>query len=125
MSTQKQLIEVLIRKVESLEDNLPNGNIVKIQEFISEMRQTQGEMKDDIRKLRKTILDPEGGLVVRINKNTEWRKEDKIFREERVPFYDSKVFEFESLKNWKKSVSKALWVLYSAIIGVIIKLLFF
>ena len=125
MSTQKQLIEVLIRKVESLEDNLPNGNIVKIQEFISEMKQTQGEMKDDIRKLRKTILDPEGGLVVRINKNTDWREEDKIFREERVPFYDSKVFEFEALKNWKKSVSKALWVLYSAIIGVIIKLLFF
>ena len=121
MPTQKQLIEVLITEIASLKRNLPNGNIIRIEEAIIEMKENQEDMKKDISDIKKTILDPEEGLVVRINKNTEFREE----RENKIPFYEGKLYEFESLKNWKNSVSKALWFIYSAIIGMIIKLLFF
>ena len=35
-----------------------------------------------------------------------------------------KLKEVDSVVSWKGNVTKALWVVYSAIIGVIIKLLF-
>ena len=36
-------------------------------------------MKQDIREIKKRLLDPEDGVVVRINKNTSFRKTARIW----------------------------------------------
>ena len=36
-------------------------------------------MKQDIREIKKRLLDPEDGVVVRINKNTSFRKSARIW----------------------------------------------
>ena len=94
MATQKELIEKLIVDLDSIKKKLPNGEIKRMEQTLLILEKNQNEMKEDIRYIRKTILDPELGLIVRINKNTDSR------------------------------VQKGLWILYSAIIGIIIKLLF-
>jgi len=114
MATQKEMIEGLIAEVKRLKADLPNGNIVNIEKTVESIQK-------DMKEIKKTILNPETGIIVRVNKNTEWREE----REEKIPFYDSKVVQFSSLLEWKRTVSKALWVLYSALVGLVIKILFF
>jgi len=52
-------------------------------------------------------------LIVEVNKNTEFKVENQ-----------KNIKDVEGLMSWKSNVTKALWVIYSAIIGVIIKLLF-
>ena len=51
----------IIEKLECMEVRLPNGELQQIQE--------------DIRDIKEILLDPEDGLVVRVNKNTYWRKQ--------------------------------------------------
>lgn len=111
---QKELLEDLIEEIAKLKQGLPNGNIIRIEQTIK-------AIQDDIREIKKTILDPENGIVVKVNKNTEFREE----RTNRLPFYEDKINQFENLKAWKNTISRALWVIYSAIIGLLIKILFF
>ena len=86
----------IIEKLECMEVRLPNGELQQIQE--------------DIRDIKEILLDPEDGLVVRVNKNTYWRKQVDVD-------------DIKELKNFKSTVTKALWVVYAAVIGLISKIL--
>ena len=86
----------IIEKLECMEVRLPNGELQQIQE--------------DIRDIKEILLDPEDGLVVRVNKNTYWRKQinpDDI----------------KELQGFKSSVTRALWMVYAAVVGLISKII--
>ena len=68
----------------------------------------------------KKLLDPDSGLVVRVNKNTERLD----YRDEKMPEWMGEIEQFRSMKSWKSNINRALWVLYSAAIGLLIKVLF-
>ena len=92
--TNKEIIE----KLECLEANYSNGQL-------DEIHQTVNEIKE-------ILLDPEDGLIVRVNKNTYWRKE-----------LDAD--EFKALIRWKHTITHAMWIGYTTMFGIIIKLIFF
>ena len=70
------------------------------------------ELHDTVKEIKQILLDPEDGLIVRVNKNTYWRRE-----------LDAD--EFKALLRWKQGVTHAMWISYSALIGIIIKIVFF
>lgn len=121
MATQKDLIQQLINDLDYIKNKLPNGDIRRMEQTLLILEKNQNEMKIDIRYIRKTILDPEKGLIVRINKNTEYRDEE----EEKMEYYGNKLIEFEGVLAWKKTISRGLWGVYSILLGILIKLLFF
>ena len=94
MATNKDILQ----RLESIENKLPNGELE--------------EMHGMIKEIKEILLDPEDGIIVRVNKNTFWRKE-----------LDAD--EFKALLRWKQSVTHAMWMIYSAVIGIIVKLIFF
>mgnify|MGYP005692175635 FL=1 len=86
----------IIEKLECMEARLPNGELEQIQE--------------DLKDIKEILLDPEDGLVVRVNKNTYWRKQinpDDI----------------KELQGFKSSVTRALWMVYAAVVGLISKII--
>ena len=85
-------------RLDCIEKRLPNGELK--------------EMHGMIKEIKEILLDPEDGIIVRVNKNTYWRKE-----------LDAD--EFKALLRWKQSVTHAMWMIYSAVIGIIVKLIFF
>ena len=93
MATNKDII----KKLECVESRLTNGELEEMHEMIKEIKEI--------------LLDPEDGIIVRVNKNTFWRKE-----------IDAD--EFKALIRWKQSVTHAMWVVYSALVGIILKLIF-
>ena len=95
MATINKQIE---ERLQCIEARLPNGEIVEIHE--------------NVKEIKAILLDPEDGLIVRVNKNTFWRKE-----------LDAD--EFKAMIRWKQGVTHALWISYSALFGIIIKLIFF
>ena len=101
MATNKEIIE----KLECLEARV-SGNELK------EIHQTVTEIKE-------ILLDPEDGVIVRVNKNTYWRK---TLTEGDVSF-DTIRDDVKDLNSFKSNVTKALWVVYTTIMGVIIKLI--
>ena len=94
MTTNKDILE----RLNCIEENVSSGQLDEIQQTVKEIKEI--------------LLDPEDGLIVRVNKNTYWRRE-----------IDAD--EFKALLRWKQSVTHAMWISYSALIGIIIKIIFF
>ena len=93
MATNKDIIE----KLQCVESRLTNGEFEEMHEMIKEIKEV--------------LLDPEDGLIVRVNKNTFWRKE-----------IDAD--EFKALVRWKTTMNQAMWIAYTALVGIIVKLMF-
>ena len=88
----------ICERLECIEAKLPNGELKEIHE--------------NVKEIKAILLDPEDGIIVRVNKNTFWRKE-----------LDAD--EFKVMLRWKQAVTHALWISYSALVGNIIKIVFF
>ena len=87
----------ICERLECIEAKLPDGELREIHE--------------NVKEIKEILLDPEDGLIVRVNKNTYWRKQINVQ-------------EIEELKNFKKNVTHALWGIYTIVVGVIAKLIF-
>ena len=114
-STQKDILQQILIELDSMKGKLPNGELKRMEESIHEMKEDYSELKGDVSDIKFTLLNPENGVIVRVNKNTEFRYE----REDKQEYYDNMVTEFEKLKDWKESVTKALWILFTSLVGVI------
>ena len=95
MATINKQIE---ERLSCIEARLPNGELLEIHE--------------NVKEIKAILLDPEDGIIVRVNKNTYWRRE-----------LDAD--EFKALLRWKQGVTHAMWISYTALVGIIIKLVFF
>ena len=93
MATNKDIIE----KLECVESRLTNGEFEEMHEMIKEIKEV--------------LLDPEDGIIVRVNKNTFWRKQIDIQ-------------DITELKNFKQNVTTALWGIYTLVLGIIAKIIF-
>ena len=93
MATNKDIL----KKLDCVENKLMSGELEEIHETVKEIKEV--------------LLDPEDGLIVRVNKNTFWRKE-----------IDAD--EFKALIRWKQSINSALYVVYTEVVGIILKLIF-
>ena len=78
------------------------------------------ELNDKIDTLMIKLLDPDEGIVIRVNKNTDRLDE----RDKHMTKWMRDIDDFHQMKKWKSNVTKALWGLYAAIIGWIVKTLF-
>ena len=88
----------ICERLECIEQKMPNGELK--------------EMHTMIKEIKAILLDPEDGLIVRVNKNTYWRRE-----------IDSD--EFKAMVRWKQAMTHAMWISYSALVGILIKIIFF
>ena len=88
----------ICERLECIENKLPNGELKEIHE--------------NVKEIKAILLDPEDGLIVRVNKNTYWRRQ-----------VDTD--EFKAIVRWKQGVTHALWISYTALVGIIIKIVFF
>ena len=71
MATNKDIL----KKLDCVENKLMSGELEEIHETVKEIKEV--------------LLDPEDGIIVRVNKNTYWRKQINIQ-------------EIEELKSFKK-----------------------
>ena len=88
----------LADRLDCMEKRLPNGELLEIHE--------------NVKEIKAILLDPEDGLIVRVNKNTYWRRE-----------LDAD--EFKALLRWKQAVTHAMWIAYSTLVGILVKIIFF
>ena len=92
--TNKHLAE----RLECIENKMPNGELK--------------EMHENVKEIKAILLDPEDGIIVRVNKNTYWRRE-----------LDAD--EFKAMIRWKQAMTHAMWLAYSALVGILVKIIFF
>ena len=93
MATNKDILE----RLNCIEANVSSGQLEEIHQTVKEIKQI--------------LLDPEDGLIVRVNKNTYWRRQ-----------IDTR--DIQELKSFKQNVIRALWGVYTLVLGIVAKLIF-
>lgn len=109
--TQKELLESLLSEIKHIKTHMPNGELKQMQEDMQ-------DMKEDISDLKYTLLNPENGVIVNSNKNTEYRLE---LQENEKEFRD-RMAEIQAIKKWKDGVNKALWIIFGSLVAIIIRM---
>ena len=118
--TNKEILE----EIEFLKKKLPNGEFALLKKSVEDLSSGQNALKSSIRELKQQLLDPDNGVVVRVNRNSEFRRDS----EQRGPLcqqsFEGMEDNVNSILSWKDNVSKALWILFTGIAGIIVKILF-
>lgn len=110
----------ILTALEIIKKQLPNGELKAIQERIERIDQSQEDMKEDLRAIKRQLLDPEDGIIVRVNKNTEFRKK----QESEEKGFDKFIEEHKDMMSFKDTVTKILWIVFTAIAGIILAMIF-
>jgi len=109
---QKQVLESVLSELKHIKTHMPNGEL-------KQMANDFKEMKEDLSDLKYTLLNPDDGVIVKTNKNTEYRRELEGNEEE----FRNKMSEIEDIKRWKEGVTRALWIIFGVLATVIVRML--
>lgn len=114
--TQKELLESVLKELTSIKTGMPNGELKHLMHAVAELKEAQEDVKEDISEIKYTLLNPEDGVIVKVNKNTEYR----LSKQAKIEYYDKIIGDFEKMKEWKEGVTKALWIIFTALVGILI-----
>ena len=119
--TNKEILD----EIEKLKKKIPtaNGDFILLKKTVGDLEIGQQGLKADIKELKERLLNPDNGVVARVNRNSDFRKES----ENKGPLCQQSFENMEDSVNtilgWKDNVSKALWILFTCIAGLIIKMI--
>lgn len=110
-----QMMDEIFGALDHIRKHMPNGELKIIQEKVEAIEESQEKLQADVSQIKKLLLDPENGVIVRVNKNTQFREDnEKTIREK---------FEIlNEVNKWKDGINKAVWIIFAALIGIIIEL---
>lgn len=109
--TQQQINDTILAQLVAIQKKLPNGELAT-------MAKAMDDMKKDISELKFTLLNPENGVIVKTNKNIDKNKE-LVFRVEELEDQYDKITD---LVQFKETVTKVLWVIFTTILGILVTL---
>ena len=116
--------EEILAAIQTIQSKLPNGELESMKAMIASMQNDQKVIKEDLDYFKKRLFNPDDGVIVRINKNTDSIERFGKEIEEIVDDYPKVLSRLESLESWRDGVNKALWIIYTSIIGLILTAVF-
>jgi len=119
----KRFEEILLA-IQTIQAKLPNGELESMKSMIASMQNDQKVIKEDLEYFKKRLFNPDDGVIVRINKNTDSIERFGKEIEDIVDDYPRVLSRLESLESWRDGVNKALWIIYTSIIGLILTAVF-
>ena len=90
---------------------MPNGELAQMQ---ADMK----DLKEDISEMKYTLLNPDNGVIVNTNKNTEHRMQLQANQKE----FDKQMAKVDEIENWKQGVNRALWIIFGIIAAIIVRM---
>ena len=120
MASNDPRIEEIFKALEIIKTKLPNGELESIKRSIESLSQDQKLIKEDLEYFKKRLFNPDDGVIVRINKNTDslLRFEEQI---DEIPDIKNRV---DNMERWQSGVNKALWFIFTTVAGLVIAFIF-
>lgn len=116
-----KMIEKILAELVSMRSKLPNGELKVIQSSMEDLKNSQADIKSDVSEMKRRLLDPENGIIVRLNQNTQYIKDKQDLED----YYEEIIDQHKELLSWKNTMTKAMWIVFTAIVGIITKMMFF
>jgi len=150
MSDEKAILESLLSKLDGIENKMSNspsmnGGFAKLLSSVESMKRDQERMMFDLEDIKRTVLNPDEGVIARIKTLESWKIERNRFMdtvveptmrqhqelviwkdavEEIVSHNEKQNQELLLLNEWKYAINKVLWALSLGVAGAIIKIVF-
>jgi hypothetical protein len=127
METNAQIAETLnklVSEISALKTTLPSSDLRIIQLNMEEFKHAQSDIKKDLTDLKRKLLDPDDGVIVKVNENTKFRIEQEKIQKREEREYKELILEHSELMKWKGGVTKAMWIFFTAIVGIVAKIFF-
>lgn len=112
--SNEDLLKELMTAFSSLKQKMEDPNYIALDNSIKTMMENQRDMKEDVKDLKRKLLNPIDGVIVNTNKNTEFRLDYIKLQDER----DVLVEDVNHLKRWKSMYVKIFWTLFTGAVGV-------
>ena len=119
--TQDSKLERILEELSSMKSKMPNGELKVIQSSIEELKHSQADIKSDVSEMKRRLLDPETGIVVRLNQNTQYIEDKKELED----YYEEIIDQHKELLSFKNTMTKAMWIVFTALVGILTKMMFF
>ena len=116
-----EMIEKILAELVSMRSKLPNGELKVIQSSMEDLKRSQADIKSDVSEMKRRLLDPENGIIVRLNQNTQYIKDKQDLED----YYEEIIDQHKELLSWKNTMTKAMWIVFTAIVGILTKMMFF
>jgi len=110
--TQKEVLDAVLAELKHIKEHMPNGELKAMQKDMC-------TLKEDISDMKYTLLNPENGVIVNTNKNTEFRQTLQANQKD----FDLQMLKIKEIENWKAGVTRALWIIFGVMAGIIIRML--
>jgi hypothetical protein len=113
---EEKILEHLVREISDIKGKLPNGEITILIKSLN-------DVKEDLSEIKYILLNPETGVIVKTNKNTEFRVLEETRRNSEIELINKLREEVNKFKDWKSTVSKALWIIFMTIVGLTVNVI--
>jgi len=110
-----QMMDEILGALDHIRKHMPNGELKIIQEKVEAIEESHEKLQIDISQIKKILLDPETGVIVRVNKNTQFREENEKNMREKFEMLNE-------VSKWKDGINKAMWIIFAALFGLIFEL---
>ena len=127
MESNAQIAETLnklVSEISALKTTLPSSDLRIIHLSMEEFKHAQSDIKKDLTDLKRKLLDPDDGVIVKVNENTKFRIDQEKIQEREEREYKELILEHSELMKWKGGVTKAMWIFFTAIVGIVAKIFF-
>lgn len=82
------------------------------------MQSDMSDLKEDVSEMKYTLLNPDNGVIVNTNKNTEYRMQLQANQRE----FDKQMSKVDEIENWKQGVNRALWIIFGIMAAIIVRM---
>jgi hypothetical protein len=140
------LLKIVLQKVESMEHKITsakslNGGFDKLAVDVEHIKESQREVLDAVRGVKKSLYEPDSGLFSRVKEletesdrrkefileskpALEFSKEIVVWKrhaDKELEQFEKLHMEFEKLKDWKEGAQKIIWLVATAAGGIWVK----
>ena len=91
---------------------------------IDRLQDDTNDLKLEVKEIKAKLLDPETGQIVKTNKNSSFRRRWEQKSEAIEETLDDVYGKLESIESWKHTVTRILWIVFTAIAGIAAKMVF-
>jgi hypothetical protein len=123
--TEKELLEKVSLTLQDLNQNgiSPSG-MQTLENKIDRLQDDTNDLKLEVKEIKAKLLDPETGQIVKTNKNSSFRRRWEQKFEDNEDTLDDIYGKLESIESWKHTVTRILWIVFTAIAGIAAKMVF-
>ena len=120
--TNKEILD----EIEVLKKKIPtaNGDFILMKKSVEDLTAGQSSLKEVIKELKERLLNPDDGIVARVNRNSDFRKDSEKSGPLCKKSFEEMQDGVQELTIWRQNVTKVMWLLVTGIIGLGFKAIF-